>query len=123
MSQAKRDENRVTTLIGVDHIGFSTPTNAAVKSTTHELLVSATADSLPLPTGASTSANQVTANTLLGGIAGLTPSSYDYISQSQNSTQDIWIFKTGGSGGTTIATITITYTGTDKTVILTVAKT
>jgi hypothetical protein len=48
---------------------------------------------------------------------------HDYVSQTQNSTQDIWVFKTGGSGGTTVATVTITYTGTDKQTISSVART
>ena len=47
---------------------------------------------------------------------------YDYISLSQNTTQDIWTFKTGGSGGTTVGTVTITYTDTTKSTISNVTK-
>ena len=47
---------------------------------------------------------------------------YDYISLSQNTTQDIWTFKTGGSGGTTVGTVTITYTDTTKGTISNVTK-
>lgn len=48
---------------------------------------------------------------------------YDYISLTQNSTQDIWTYKNGGSGGTTVATVTITYTDATKATIDDVAKT
>jgi hypothetical protein len=58
-----------------------------------------------------------------GTSGGFSISAYDYVSQTQGSTTDVWTFKTGGSGGTTVATITITYTGTDKLVISNVAKT
>lgn len=65
-----------------------------------------------LPTGASTSALQTTANTYLSGIAGLTPTAYDYISLSYTGDNLTGVvFKTGGSGGTTIATLTLVYSG------------
>lgn len=76
-----------------------------------------------LPTGAATSAKQDTQTALLGGIAGLLPTSYDYISQAQATTTDTWVFKTGGASGTTVATITINYTDATKEVISTVVKT
>lgn len=38
-NQAARDQNRVTTLLGVDSIAFTDPTTAAVDPTTHALLV------------------------------------------------------------------------------------
>lgn len=41
MAEAPRDGNRVATLIGVDSVGFTTPTTVAVNSS-HEMLVSAT---------------------------------------------------------------------------------
>lgn len=37
--QAPRDENRVTSLIGVDNTLFKTPTTIAVDSITHEILI------------------------------------------------------------------------------------
>lgn len=49
--------------------------------------------------------------------------SYDYVSQSQASTADTWTFKTGGSGGTTVAIITINYVDSTKATISNVAKT
>lgn len=52
----------------------------------------------------------------------LVPQTYDYITLNQTSTEDIWTFKRGGSGGTTVSTITITYTSEAKTVISSVAK-
>jgi len=73
MANAKRDDNRVTTLIGVSSLDMATPANAAVDPVTGEVLVQASiSGTVPLPTGAATSANQtdgsqktqVTANAL-----------------------------------------------------------
>ena len=74
-----------------------------------------------LPTGASTSANQATANTLLGGIAGFTPAVYDYISLTYTGSDLTGVvFKTGGSGGTTVSTLTLAYSGSN---LISVTKT
>ncbi len=67
--------------------------------------------------------NPATEDTLLG-LAGMVSSAYDYISASYPTTSsEVYVFKTGGSGGTTIATITIVYTDTTKNEISTVTKT
>jgi hypothetical protein len=74
-----------------------------------------------LPTGASTAANQATANTFLSGIAGLVPTAYDYISLSYTGSDLTGVvFKTGGSGGTTVATLTLAYSGVN---LISVTKT
>jgi len=68
--------------------------------------------SLPLPPGAATSAKQDTQITLLQGIAGFVPSVYDYISlvYTGNNLTTV-IFKTGGSGGSVVSTLTLEYSG------------
>jgi hypothetical protein len=48
---------------------------------------------------------------------------WDYVAQTQAATTDTWVFRTGGAGGTVVATIVITYTDATKNVILNVAKT
>jgi len=49
---------------------------------------------------------------------------YDYVSVAYPTTSsEVYTFKTGGSGGVTVATITISYTDTTKEYILTVTKT
>ena len=53
----------------------------------------------------------------------LVPFEHDYISLSQNATQDIWTYKTGGAGGTTVATVTVTYTSSAKEIIDTIVRT
>ena len=66
-------------------------------------------------TGFATSSNQTSANTLLGGIAGLTPSVFDYISLTYTGSNLTGVvFKTGGSGGTAISTLTLGYDGSDN---------
>lgn len=46
---------------------------------------------------------------------GLSIPSYDYVSVSYpNSTTEVYTFKTGGSSGTTVATVTLTYTDSTK---------
>ncbi len=62
--------------------------------------------SLPLPTGAATEA------TLLKTISLGLPE-YDYVSMNIPALPTVITFKAGGSGGTTVATLTITYSGTD----------
>lgn len=51
-------------------------------------------------------------------------SNYDYISVNYStSTTEIYTFKTGGSSGTTIATLTVVYTDSTKEFISSVTKT
>lgn len=47
---------------------------------------------------------------------------FDYVSLSVATTTDTYVFKTGGSGGTTVATVVITYTDSSKTVLSNVVK-
>ena len=53
----------------------------------------------------------------------ITDVEYDFVQQTQTSTTDTWTFKTGGSGGTTVAVILITYTDSTKETIDTVERT
>jgi hypothetical protein len=49
---------------------------------------------------------------------------FDFISANYaGATTDVYTYKSGGSGGTTVATVTITYTDSTKGTISTVAKT
>jgi len=52
----------------------------------------------------------------------LVPAKYDYISLTQDTLTDTWIFKTGGSSGTTVSTLIVTYTSSAKTTISTVVR-
>lgn len=52
--------------------------------------------------------------------SGLVPLEYDYVSLTPPDLPTVIVFKTGGSSGTTVATLTITYSGTD---IATVTRT
>ena len=54
------------------------------------------------------------------GLNGLVTVPFDYISLSETSTTDVYTYKNGGSGGTTVATVTITYTDSTKCTISTV---
>lgn len=60
---------------------------------------------------------------VLSGSNGLNLPNYDYAAQSQTSTQDVWTFKTGGSGGALVATVTINYVDSTKATITNVTKT
>lgn len=53
---------------------------------------------------------------------GLYIPTFNYCAQVQASTTDTWTFKTGGAGGTTVATVVITYTDSTKAVISNVAQ-
>jgi copper(I)-binding protein len=47
----------------------------------------------------------------------------DYVSLAQDATHDTYTFKSGGAGGTTVATKTITYTDATKVTISTIVRT
>lgn len=74
--------------------------------------VPVSASALPLPSGAATASNQATANSSLSAIAGLNIPAHDYISLSYTGLNLTGVvYKTGGSGGTTVATLTLGYSG------------
>lgn len=96
--------------------GAKTTANSVAVNIASDQTVPVSAASLPLPTGAATSANQTTANTSLASIAGLTIPAHDYISLSYTGSNLTGVvYKTGGSGGTTVATLTLAYTGSQLT--------
>lgn len=96
----QRDANRITVAGGVTDNAAMDVTNLRVDPTSKRLKVDALA------------------STSLIGL-----SAYDYVSLATASTTDTYTFKTGGSGGTTVATITITYTDSTKATISNVART
>lgn len=100
MEDAKRDRNYITTLMGVDMTTGLLPTRVYVDETTHRLLVSAVVTS------------------------GLTPASYDYVGTTYpTATTETWVYKTGGAGGTTVATIDLVYTDATKENISSITRT
>lgn len=54
---------------------------------------------------------------------GIVSDYYDFLSLTEDTTTDVWTYKAGGSGGTTVATVTITYTDSNKGTISTVVRT
>ncbi len=110
--------DQVTTLTPPAAItGFST--SAKQLPDNHQVTVSNIANT-PVITGFATSAKQDTQTTLLQGIAGFTVSGYDYIALTYvaagNGVGEVQTatFKTGGSGGTTIATLTLAYNASNE---------
>ncbi len=73
-----------------------------------------------LPTGAATAANQTTAITELNKLVGFEITAYDFIVLTYvaagNGAGEIEtaVFKTGGSGGSTIATLTLAYDASNE---------
>ena len=62
----------------------------------------------------SASSNMASEDTLLA-LAGLVTEAYDYFSVAYpTTTQEVYTYKTGGSGGTTVATVTINYIDATK---------
>lgn len=84
------------------------------------MAVSNSDNSSPVAVGA----DPTTKRLLVDAQIGFDMGSYDYISASYaGGTSDVYTYKSGGSGGTTVGTITINYTDTTKAVISSVAKT
>lgn len=79
--------------------------------------------------GDASAANQVTEisklTSILDKTAGaMVPYSFDYVGVTYtSSTVETYVYKTGGAGGTTAATVTITYTDASKEYVSTVART
>ena len=61
----------------------------------------------------------------LAKLIGFEIGAYDYVSRSwvAGTFTETWVLKTGGSGGTTAATIVVVYDDVDKSNIVTVTKT
>lgn len=53
----------------------------------------------------------------------LVPAKYDYIAYTDGGASETFVYKTGGSGGTTQKTIVVTYTDASKAVLVSVAAT
>lgn len=55
---------------------------------------------------------------------GLVPFVFDYIGANYaGATADVYTYKTGGAGGSTVATITVNWTDTTKSVLASVVRT
>lgn len=98
MPNVKRDDNRIPGLLAETNDSNRTPTPLITDPATGRLLVT------------STVTNQT------GLLAGI---SFDSITPTYNSNNDVWVYKLGAS---TVATITVTFTETDKEVIQSVVK-
>jgi hypothetical protein len=76
-----------------------------------------------VPVAVDPTTGRILGNTIVSG-TGLLPTSYDYVAYTNTSSLiDTYVYKTGGSGGTTVATVTITYTDITKVQLSTVART
>lgn len=94
---AKRDQNRIPSLLGTSSIDGETPVSVKADPSTGAILIK--------------------------GISGLVIESYDYLAPTFNSTSDVWVYKSGGSSGDIIATVTINYTDATKATISSVERT
>jgi hypothetical protein len=99
MSDASRDANRVTTLLGASNLSVKTPVVIYADPTTHRLYVDSLTSGLKLP-------------------------DFDYVSMTiAPAGTETYLFYTGGAGGTLVATIVIVYTDATRTDISTITKT
>lgn len=107
---ALRDENRQVALIAQNLLGTSPIFITGVNLTNSHPMHVAVVD---------TDGNQ------LSTFSGLNIPSYDFVSMalSDGDTTETYTFKTGGSGGTTVATVAVVYTTSAREVISTVTKT
>lgn len=92
MGRARFDQNNFPSLFGVSSADGQTPVEVYVDPSTHELL---TTDS--------------------GSSGGSSIPAHDYIGITYpTSTSEVYTYKTGGSGGTIVLTVTVVYTDTSK---------
>lgn len=112
----KRDQNYVTVISGVTADTAKDIIMVRIDPSSLHLLVDATV------TGGSGLSGLATEATLLK-IPGLAIPIYDYIAVTYpDSVTEVYTFKTGGSGGSTVATVTVVYTNSTKANLLTVTK-
>ena len=111
----KRDQNHVTVVSAVTNDANKDISMVRVDPITLRVLTDATLSGA-LASGLATEA------TLLK-VPGLSIPIYDYISVTYPvATTEVFTFKTGGSGGATVAVVTIVYTDATKANLLTVTK-
>lgn len=68
--------------------------------------------------------NSISSTVNVKETTGLVPFVFDYISANYGgATSDVYTYKTGGSGGTTVATITVAWTDATKAVLVSVTRT
>lgn len=117
----KRNFLRIVGIAGIGALAYS-----FIPKKAHALIFGSSmrTDSVGVKNIAGTQVNPATEETLLG-IAGLLPVAYDYISRNWNGETftEVWAFKTGGSGGTIVSTITIVYDDVNMSNIVSVQKT
>lgn len=58
----------------------------------------------------------------LQSVSGFNIPAYDYIGVTTETVTDIYVFKTGGSIGTTVGTLTVEYTDSSKETLVSVTK-
>ena len=83
-----------------------------VEDASGDVTVRTTTSASALPSGASTEAKQDNVITGIGVLNSLIPDAYDYISLGYTGDNlTTVVFKTGGSGGSAVSTLTLAYTG------------
>ena|SRR5690348_13010606 len=63
-----------------------------------------------------------TVNSVWTRQSSLAPNAYDYVSYTSGSTTDTYTYKSGGSSGTTVQTITVTWTDSTKATLSSIAR-
>ena len=104
MANAKIDDNRNPALLAVSSVNGETPVRLEANPSTGALLVSDSA---------------------LQSLVGLEVPAHDYVAVTYPTTStEVYTYKTGGVGGTTVATVTLVYSDAVTKLILTsVART
>lgn len=96
-------------------------TEAVVVANAMEVVISDRDDSIRLGDG--TNLTQVNPDGSLRVSAGLVKQTFDYFSGNHTDTTSTYVYKRGGSGGVTVATVNIVYTNADKDEILSLTVT
>lgn len=119
-------EQIIQAIADLSSTGSIRVTLTGAAGTAQEVLISHVNDSINLGDGTTAlTSGAVTDNALMIIQKNtLVPRKYDYIAYtSTNATTDTYVYKTGGSGGTTVATVTIVWTDSNKTQVSTTAVT
>jgi hypothetical protein len=93
-------------------------------SAAQEVVISHADDSIKIGDGTNLVSGVTDSSLPVMTMNAMVPRKFDYVTVSYpTSVQEIYVFKTGGSGGTTVATITVNYTDATKEFVSNAART
>lgn len=118
------DANQVIKTVFDESTGTLKTNVQAVVSGGTEVIISHVDDSIKIGDGTDFAAIDTDGSIQTRQVAQLVPFKWDYVAATYPAGDtEVYTFKSGGSGGSTVATVTVVYSDSTKTVLSTVTRT